>query len=535
MRITSNYIFAVIAVTILVFQPFDRAIAQDKKPTRGEKTQAEFWVNEDGELPEHAVSRYGQFGARTDFNGFYSLRFSNDGTHLIARDRKHRLTVLNVATKEVVCNILDLDFVADFDLSYDNEYLITAQDRHGKSKIWKADSGELIKETDIFASSCRFVGEKNEAAFLGEINVHRFSLPKGELVSEKVWRVSEYSDRLREYPVAISDKADWVISCERSGGDKGRLAIFNLESDERSSKWKYHLLPKKTVASSDGRWLAAMYHRKNEIRVWDMRRPASPYFMLKSKADTFLSFDFSKDGRFVYTTDWKKNIVVWDVLTREALMTLKGHTENINSVAGSDRILQFATGASGRTDSSILFWDLKSKVFPYAKEDEKIEFDPVWHQLGSGFSNKSLSATNTIINQRDRWIPLLLNKCKVDHLKVNSDVTELIDQLKDPKFKVRQWATEQLTKMANQVLPMLEEAKDSSSAEVRWRIKQILASRKNRPSTNTAETRRAHRCVLALELIGTPKAVDALEQFAAGHGNFNVSNEASEALKRLKK
>jgi WD40 repeat protein len=518
---------AACCVASVVSAPLANGQSSPSKQSKDEPVQQ--WATTD--LPEQATKRFGQFNKRTDFNGFYALEYSPDGTLVAARDRKHRITILNVEHESIVSQF-QLEFVNDLAFSADNQYLVTASDRHERSKIWQVSTGEVAFKSKVMATHCSFLPDGSKALLLDHSNLTEITVP--EFVENKVttWKTAA-NGRLREHPVAMTDDGASILSCQWSTGSSARLTLLSTETGERENKNDFGLMPKKVVVSKNGRWLGSMFQRKRELHLWDLRQTTNRHFVLMAPEDTFLSVDFSNDGRFVYTSDWKKNIIVWDLLTREKLLVLKGHGENVNGLASSPELLEFASGASGRTDASILFWDLKPLLFPFETLDESKKIERVWKELGSAFANKSISATAAIVNQEDLWIPELIKRCKVESNSANQEVEQLIEMLQDPKFKVRQWATAQLKQMTSQIVPLLEEALDSNSPEVRWRIKEILAGRRRTPRTNTAEMRRAHRAVLALELIGTEKAIAALEKFSTGHADFNVSEEAKEALVRL--
>ena len=113
--------------------------------------------------------------------------------------------------------------------------------------------------------------------------------------------------------------------------------------------------------SPDGRMLAAGSHHTSEtfqseertVRIFDAAT-GRELRSLRGHKEEVMSVAFSPDGRTLASASWDKTIKLWDVETGRELMTLRGHTEGVWSVAFSPDGKRLATG--GR-DDTVRVWD----------------------------------------------------------------------------------------------------------------------------------------------------------------------------------
>jgi hypothetical protein len=111
-------------------------------------------------------------------------------------------------------------------------------------------------------------------------------------------------------------------------------------------------------------------------------------------------------------------------------------------------------------------------------------------------------------------------------------VAQLIAELDDPQFPVRQKATQQLAQLHDRVAGELARALEAKPPpELRRRLEDLL--QRVRRHQLPAETVRALRAVEVLETIGTPQARQQLEDLARGVPAARLTREARAALVRL--
>ena len=73
--------------------------------------------------------------------------------------------------------------------------------------------------------------------------------------------------------------------------------------------------------------------------------PARRLLTLKGHSGTVYSVAFSPDGKRLATGSGDRTVKLWDAATGQELLTLKGHSDNVYSVAFSPDGKRLATGS----------------------------------------------------------------------------------------------------------------------------------------------------------------------------------------------
>jgi hypothetical protein len=110
-------------------------------------------------------------------------------------------------------------------------------------------------------------------------------------------------------------------------------------------------------------------------------------------------------------------------------------------------------------------------------------------------------------------------------------VQELLRQLDDQQFRVRDSATSELLRMGDHIVPALDQALAAKPPLETARRLQSLRS-KLTGMTLHGERLRCYRAIEVLEMIGTPQARQMLQTLAAGAPGALLTTSARAALGR---
>ena len=111
-------------------------------------------------------------------------------------------------------------------------------------------------------------------------------------------------------------------------------------------------------------------------------------------------------------------------------------------------------------------------------------------------------------------------------------VRGLIVQLDDEKFAVREKAQRELAKFGPEIERLLTKAAETSSAEVRARVRRLVEPFHRDPPRDP-ETLRQYRGLDVLDRIATPAALDLLRRLAEGDAYPQVARRAKQVLESL--
>jgi WD40 repeat protein len=277
--------------------------------------------------------------------------------------------------------------------------------------------------------------------------------------------------------------------------------------------------------SPDDRNLATL-NSDNTISLWEV---ASGKERCQFKGSGSV-LTFAGDGHTLAVASADRKITVYDVRTGKALGHFEGHQGAVLSLAFTpDRTTVF----SGSADSTVLSWDMTSLSKEGRPEAAAVAVETLWTELEGADAKKayqSVVALSLNAKQATPWLK--------DHIKpaVGVDpkrIDQLLADLDDNNFQVRQKAAEELEKLGEQAEPALEKVlKGQPSLETRKRIEALFEKILNGKEP-PADVLQALRGVEALEEIGGPEARQVLEQIARGAGGARLTRAAQSSLQRL--
>jgi hypothetical protein len=154
-----------------------------------------------------------------------------------------------------------------------------------------------------------------------------------------------------------------------------------------------------------------------------------------------------------------------------------------------------------------------------------------WEDLASDNAAKAYHGVWRMADAPDDSAPWLRHHLKPALEEDFGKVRQLIKDLDDDNFTVRETAWRELEKLGAEIEPFLRQAlQRKPSVEVRKRVEHLLA---RPPIFRSPEALRAIRSIQVLEHIGTPEARQLLETLAKGAPEARLTQEAAESLQRL--
>jgi WD40 repeat protein/serine/threonine protein kinase/tetratricopeptide (TPR) repeat protein len=114
------------------------------------------------------------------------------------------------------------------------------------------------------------------------------------------------------------------------------------------------------VVSPDGRLIASC-GADSPIRIWDLAT-GTELKILRGHTEEVESLAFSPDGKQIVSGSIDKTVRIWDVASEEQLMVLRGHDGTVWCVAYSPDGKLIASCSGSTIDNTIRIWDAQSGV-----------------------------------------------------------------------------------------------------------------------------------------------------------------------------
>ncbi|WP_157368557.1 WD40 repeat domain-containing protein [Zavarzinella formosa] len=525
-----------------------------------------------------------------------TIEFSSDGKLLYVGASRGNVLVYDLATKTKVRSWKAVaKYLMRMHLSPDGNSLYTVGD-DGLVRTWQLPDGKEVPVPDGYvgrpvyawsrARNAMAVGDGQGRIDLWDstgVRVTRTLQAKGEPVVQLVF--SRSGRRL-----AASDGKGWIRLWDMEAGDL--LAKFG--ETEESSSWAYNVLqisddetkllvrtgysvrmyriptgkelwlaPPKQMASfafsPNGKTVCASRFDSNSVALYDadtFRRPTElerPKELEGAAYET--RFTFSPDSRMLALTTAKGRVSFFDGVTGAHLKTQLTEEENILSLQYSDDgtfliainyskaflfdAIKFEKVAEAPFDVPTI-WRYRSAT-PGGVEklltlfrptvQPKVGLEACWKLLDTGSPKEALDAMWQLSDATDAGTFLRKKITPVAAADAQT-IGQWIRDLDNPRFAAREAAARKLAEAGQPIGPFLRQAlKTGQPAEAAERIERLLADLA-RPLT--PEEIRQRRAIFALETNGSVDARRTLEAWAAGAPGGHLTEQAAQALGRMK-
>jgi WD40 repeat protein len=455
-----------------------------------------FWKMNDGRLLR-------KHGIAVPHDGWWRREMSPDGK-LIAVSNEKGVLLFDVESGKEVRRLNPPrrnDEGAKFAFSPDGKTIVTNDYPRGLM-IWDVATGKSLRKLAGDSSGVMAFspdGRCVASAFVGLFYLTevasgkaRFRLP---LATYKERGGSpDVVERIRfarngRFAVSISEEDLYVFTT-----DRGRT-LLHLHRGEEGRFWD-----NASDLSPDGRWLARADDRHYAVSVHDLNNPqaASEYQTLFTRAGRVNAVAFAPDGKYLVSCHSDGTALVWDT----------------RALTGKPKLLP--------------------KPKPPAPEIGALEapgMEEYWAGLAESDAGRAALAMAAMIELFNDAVPLLKSKLKPAEAPPAGRVEQLIADLDNDTFAVRQKALKELERLAEQAAPALRKTLESKpSVEVARQVKRLLKEVEG-PTTNPEQLRQL-RAVEVLERMGTLEARKVLETLAEGAASAKLTQEAKASLQR---
>ncbi len=185
-------------------------------------------------------------------------------------------------------------------------------------------------------------------------------------------------------------------------------------------------------------------------------------------------------------------------------------------------------------DGTAIIWDTSHLKLDKAIPADKIAPDAAWASLADSDAARAFDTMVRLGESPAAAVSLVGERLKPVGAVDGKQIDQLIVQLDDDDFAVREKASQELAKLGGRAEAALRKAvKAATSAEVVRRANELL--HKIEEGARSGDQLREARALEVLEGLGTPEARKVLESLAKETPEAGLTQDAKAALERLGK
>ena len=223
-----------------------------------------------------------------------------------------------------------------------------------------------------------------------------------------------------------------------------------------------------------------------KVKLWELATGRETLNLPGHSLDVY-NVAFSPDGRRLasssgqWSSDKGGEVKIWDLAAGRELLSFRPHTTPIWSVAFSPdgRRLATASGKWRKTErGEVKVWQFVNLSPPRPAIPPKTEPDVLWQDLAAADAARAYLAVIALSESPRRTVPFFLEHVRpVVPCATAEQIAQLIRDLDDDQFAVREKAGAALEQLGRTAQPALRKALQSPSLEVRRRAAGLLEKR----------------------------------------------------------